>query len=156
MGTLIDWHFTINCQCTKKANENQEVTVKHNKMKNKIIILIVEDDENNYLYIYTLLEDFELNLKTLHAKNGNEAVEICKNNNQIDLILMDLKLPDMDGLEATKQIRKFRPNLPIIAQTSYLSADYKEKAISTGCNDFILKPFSDEILYQIITKHIDI
>jgi len=125
-------------------------------MKNKIIILIVEDDENNYLYIYTLLEDFELNLKTLHAKNGNEAVKICQNNNQIDLILMDIKLPDMDGLEATKQIRKFRPNLPIIAQTSYLSADYKEKAISTGCNDFILKPFSDEILYQIITKHIDI
>ena len=82
-------------------------------MQKQTIILIVEDDESNYFYINTLLEDLELDLKTLHAKNGKDAVEICQKNSQIDLVLMDIKLPIMNGLEATKKIKKFRPYLPI-------------------------------------------
>ena len=115
-------------------------------------ILIVEDEEVNYLYIDTLLEDFELNLNTLHAKHGKEAIEMCKENSKIDLVLMDMKMPIMNGFEATKLIKEFRPNLPIVAQTAYSISSDRNKAFLAGCNDFISKPIKEEILEDIIVK----
>jgi len=122
-------------------------------MKNATI-LIVEDDESNLFYIETLLEYIELNLRILHAENGKKAVEMCRENFEINLVLMDLRMPIMTGFEATKLIKEFRPDLPIVAQTAYSSTDYFNEAISVGCNDFILKPFSEEKMKEIITKHL--
>ena len=122
--------------------------------EDQFTILIVEDEEVNYLYIDTLLEDIELNLRTLHAKHGKEAVEICKNNSKIDFVFMDLKMPIMTGFEATKLIKKFRQNLPIVAQTAYSTRDEKEQAFSAGCDDFISKPISEETLNKIINKYL--
>jgi len=104
----------------------------------KFTILIVEDEEVNYLYIETLLEDeIEINCEILHAKHGQEAVEICKENSEIAFILMDLKMPIMNGFEATKLIKEFKPDLPIVAQTAYTTKEDKEKAFTAGCDDFI-------------------
>ena len=130
---------------------NKEKTI---KKQNKYTILIVEDEEANYLYLDTFLEDIELNLKTLHAKHGKEAVEICKENQEIDLILMDMKMPIMNGFEATKLIKEFRPDLPVIAQTAYTVQEDKNKAFSAGCDDFISKPINEETLNGIIYKYL--
>ncbi len=137
----------------KNDNSNTDKT-RTTKKQDKYTILIVEDEEVNYLYIDTLLEDFELNLRTLHAKHGKEAVEICKENTEIDFVLMDMKMPIMNGFEATKLIKKFRPNLPIVAQTAYSTRDEKEQAFTAGCDDFISKPISEETLSGIINKYL--
>jgi len=113
-------------------------SIKKNIQKqDQYTILIVEDEEINLLFLNTLIENLELNLKTLHAKHGKEAVEICKNNKDIDLVLMDMKMPIMNGFEATKRIKNFRPKLPIIAQTAYSTKEEKEQTISAGCIDVI-------------------
>ena len=130
--------------CIKKTIDEQD----------KNTILIVEDEEVNYLYIDTLLVNSELNVKTLHAKHGKEAVELCKENSEIDFVLMDLKMPIMNGFEATKLIKEFRINLPIVAQTAYTSKEDKENAISAGCIDFISKPINKDILNKIINKYL--
>ena len=123
--------------------------------KEKSTILIVEDEEINYLYIETLLKkDGELAYNILHAKNGKEAVHICKENHEIDFVFMDLKMPVMNGFEATTKIKEFRPDLPIIAQTAYSSLDDKEKAIAAGCDDFISKPIRSELFSEIIKKYL--
>ncbi len=107
----------------------------------------------NYLYLEALLVDgIELNCDILYARNGKEAVDICKKDSNIDLILMDLKMPIMNGFEATKRIKKFRPNLPIVAQTAYTINEDKNKATSAGCDDFISKPISEEKLNEIINR----
>jgi len=125
--------------------------------QDKYTILIVEDEEVNYLYIETLLEDeIEINCKTIHAKHGQEAIDICKENSEIDFILMDLKMPIMNGFEATKIIKEFKPDLPIIAQTAYTSKNDKEKALLAGCDDFISKPIDEETLNGIINKYLKI
>lgn len=131
-----------------------------NKFKDKIehdkfTIIIAEDEEVNFLYIETLLDnEMEIECEILHAKNGKEAIEICKQNTNINLILMDLKMPIMNGFEATKKIKEFRPNLSIVAQTAYRSNEDKEKAFMAGCNDFISKPISEETLNEIINKYL--
>ena len=128
--------------------------IKITKTQHKYTILIVEDEEVNYLYIVTLLENTKLNLKIIHAKNGSEAVKMCKENSEIDFIFMDLKMPVMNGFEATKLIKEFRPDLPIVAQTAYSTRDEKEVAISAGCDDFISKPISAETLNEIVYKYL--
>ncbi|MBN1251479.1 MAG: PAS domain S-box protein, partial [Bacteroidales bacterium] len=114
------------------------------------IVLIVEDEEVNCLYIETLLENINPNIKTIHAINGEEAVEICKINNEIDIVLMDIKMPKMNGYQATKLIKEFKPDLPIIAQTAYSTSEDKAHAFSVGFDEFITKPISEESLKKIL------
>jgi len=113
-------------------------------------VLIVEDEEINLLYLEELLERMEFDIKTIHAKTGKEAIEICKQNKGISIVLMDLKLPVMNGYEATKQIKGIYPELPIIAQTAYSTKAEKNKALDAGCDDFISKPIKEESLNAII------
>lgn len=118
-------------------------------------VLIVEDEEINYLYLETVLEDeIGLNCNILHAKQGKEAVEICKCNSDIDIVLMDLKMPLMNGFEASKLISELRSDLPIIAQTAYTTHEDKERALLAGCDDFISKPICKDILCGIINKYL--
>ena len=120
-----------------------------NQIKN-LKILIAEDDEMAIFLITRYVKIFCQ--KVLIARTGVEAVEICLNNPDIDLILMDIKMPVMDGYEATRKIRQFNKDVVIIAQTAYSQNSDKEKAIETGCNDFISKPFGLALLTEIIVK----
>jgi CheY-like chemotaxis protein len=113
-------------------------------------ILVAEDDESNFAVIRYFLTG--PNTKVLRAYNGKEAVEICLSNANIDLILMDVKMPVMDGYTATKLIREINTKIPIIAQTAY--ADDKEKAFEYGCSGFISKPFNKKSLLDIISDFI--
>jgi len=115
-------------------------------------ILVAEDEHTNFFYINEILSSS--NIAIIHAKNGQEAIDLCRKHKEIDLILMDIRMPIMDGLTAVKKIRTFMPEIPIIAQTAYAMPDDREKALAEGCNDFISKPYKKENLLQIIQKHI--
>lgn len=117
----------------------------------KIHILIAEDEEFNYLYLAESLNEF--NVKLYRAKDGFTAVEICQENPQIDEVMMDIRMPVMDGYTATKEIKKFRADLPIIAQTAYAMEADKRKAIEEGCDDYISKPIKRQDLIDIIAKY---
>ncbi len=119
-------------------------------------ILIVEDEEVNYLYLETCLDMYEQNLEIIHAKNGKLAIEILNQNPNIDLIFMDLKMPIMNGYMATKLIKQTHPNLPIIAQTAYSSSGDKNNAFKAGCDDFISKPIKNEDIMKLLEKYLNI
>lgn len=110
-------------------------------------ILIVEDDVHSTDYLKEILSGLGINI--LQTFYGYESIQISKSQ-KLDLILMDIRLPDMDGYTATKMIRKFQPDLKIIAQTAYAAQIDKEMAIRSGCNDFISKPINREVLLTMI------
>ena len=87
------------------------------------------------------------------VKNGIDAVKTCRDNSDIDLILMDIKMPLMDGYEATRQIRQFNSNVIIIAQTAYALTGDDKKAIDSGCNDYISKPIKKDQLLALVKKY---
>ncbi|NQV02949.1 MAG: response regulator [Bacteroidia bacterium] len=116
-------------------------------------ILIVEDEDSNYEFLNVILSRLEID--TLHAENGHAAIDLCLSNPGIDLVLMDIKMPVMNGYEATKLIKQERPDLPIIAQTAHAIFGDKEKALEAGCDDYISKPIIKEDLYQLISKYLD-
>lgn len=118
-------------------------------------VLIAEDEEMNYLFLETLIQDYEeTNYKVIHAKNGQEAVDMCKSKADIDIVLMDIKMPIMDGYEASRQIRAARPQLPIIAQSAYTTATDIDLALNAGCNDHIAKPTDKNMLFKLMNKHL--
>ena len=118
---------------------------------NLIHILVAEDEEFNYLYIAESLSDF--NVKLYRAKDGLSAINICRDNPQIQQILMDIRMPVMDGYTATKEIKKFRPDLPVIAQTAYAMESDRKRAMDEGCDDYIAKPIRRQDLVDIVAKH---
>jgi len=114
------------------------------------LILVVEDDETSFTILELMLKRYQF--KLLWAKNGEEALRIFKENNDLALILMDLKLPGMDGFEVTRLIREHNSTIPIIAQTAYALTGDASKAIDSGCNDYIAKPIrKQELLRKIET-----
>ena len=118
---------------------------------NQIHILVAEDEEFNYLYLAESLNEF--NVVLYRAKDGLAAVEICRENPQIQQVLMDIRMPVMDGYTATKEIKKFRPDLPIIAQTAYAMESDRKKSLEEGCDDYISKPIKRKDLLDIVAKH---
>ena len=119
----------------------------------KYTILIAEDEAINFLFLEILLKkQIDLGCAIIHAKNGAVAVEICKKNDDINLLLMDLKMPVMDGFEAVKLIKEIRPMLPIVAQTAFSSIEDKEKVFAAGFNDFLSKPINKEALLDVINR----
>jgi PAS domain S-box-containing protein len=114
-------------------------------------VLIVEDDSYNTVYIQEVLSGKGLNI--LQAENGKQAVEISLSQ-PIDIILMDIRLPDINGYEVTQQIRQHKPHLKIIAQTAYAESDEKQKAFEAGCIDYISKPTKQEALLSMLNKHL--
>ncbi|MPM62038.1 CAI-1 autoinducer sensor kinase/phosphatase CqsS [bioreactor metagenome] len=121
---------------------------------NRPKVLIVEDDETNLIYLQLVLKD--LNIELLKAVNGQAAVETFEQNQDIELILMDIRLPGMDGYEATSMIRKMNKDVVIIAQTAYAFSSDKDKAIESGCNDYVSKPIRREELLKKINHYLDL
>jgi CheY-like chemotaxis protein len=101
-----------------------------------------------------LKEKLQINCKLLHAKDGIEAVDYCKNNTAINMVLMDLKIPKMNGYEATQKIKEMYPKLPVIAQTAYSTKEDKDKALNAGCDDFISKPINKDLLSSLLDKYV--
>ncbi len=116
-------------------------------------ILIAEDVESNFLYLKAVLS--KLNATIFWAKNGIEAVELCDGKDNIDLVLMDLQMPEMNGYEATKILKNKYPELPIIAQTAFAMSDDREKALCAGCDDYLAKPIRSKDLLTIVEKYIN-
>lgn len=121
----------------------------HNKT-----ILVVDDDISSLKYLKVVFES--IGAIVLWAENGEVAISQCKENVNIDLILMDINMPIMDGYEATRKIKYILPSIPIIAQTAYALPGDREKSIEAGCDDYIAKPIDRELLINILRKYLSI
>jgi CheY-like chemotaxis protein len=112
-------------------------TITHQNWSDKTV-LIAEDVNDNFLFLKTYLRKTKINV--LWAKDGQEAIDMCLNDQTIDIVLMDIRMPNVDGYEATAEIKKTQPKMPVIAQTAYaLNSDY-QKVFDSGCDDYITKP----------------
>jgi PAS domain S-box-containing protein len=116
-------------------------------------VLIAEDVESNFQLLVGFLSLSNVNL--IHARNGKEAIEICKSGKKIDLVLMDIKMPIMDGFEATGVITGMLPNVPVIAQTAYAFESDKKNILTRGFIDYISKPYKKDDLVELVEKYLD-
>jgi signal transduction histidine kinase/CheY-like chemotaxis protein len=128
-------------------NPEEEFTMPSYTWKDKVI-LVVEDDEVNYKFLEAVLQD--TSAQVLYACNGQQAIELCKSISKIDLVLMDIKMPEMDGYEATRQIREFNRKIPIIAQTAFVLEQELKKCRDAGCNDYLTKPIDIKEFFEKI------
>ena len=113
-------------------------------------ILIAEDNDSNFILMTYILKKY---YQFERAKNGQEAVQMAEKNTY-DIVLMDIKMPIMDGLEATKAIKEKFPDLPIVALTANAFDSDRQLALEAGCNDFLSKPVSSELCLQTIKKFV--
>jgi CheY-like chemotaxis protein len=147
------FYFTIPVLPVEKDKENiiaeKELTMKSG-LTDKTI-LIAEDEQSNFDFLKILLT--RMNFKVLWAKNGREAVDICETDPSIDLVLMDVKMPLLNGYEATRMIKKKRPDLPVIAQTAYAMITDKLEADKAGCDGYLSKPIRINQLTEILEKY---
>ena len=147
-----EFYFTIPYKTTDKQSTKKNFD-KTKKEYSNLTVLIAEDDEITNQYFETIFKDVFREI--IFVKTGQQAIDTCKSNPEINLVLMDLKMPDTNGYEATKQIRIFNKDLIIIAQTAYAIDGDKEKAITAGCDDYITKPIKKEKLFGIINAHLN-
>jgi PAS domain S-box-containing protein len=148
------FYFTIPYKIATNQNPAIENTIPVGEVKKankKLKVLIVDDDEVSELLISVTIKQYSD--KIFRVQTGNEAVEVCRNHPDLDLVLMDIKLPEMDGYQATRQIRQFNEKVVIIAQTAFGLTGDREKATGAGCNDYIPKPINLALLKKMIQKH---
>ena len=152
VGEGTTFYFTIpfnGVNISLKSNTNF-ITEELSAITLNKTILIAEDDDNNYRLLCEILKS--PGYKIIRAKNGIEALEIVKSAPEIDLILMDIKMPVLDGFEATRKIKDTHPDIPLIALTSYTSESDKKIASNIGFADFISKPYSRKILIDALNR----
>lgn len=133
--------------------ETEKIVMAENKEKSiaRLKVLIVEDDPGMEFLLSETVQEFCSEL--LIARDGMEALEISKNNPDIDLILMDIRIPKMDGYETTEEIRQFNKDVVIIAQTACAFSSDRDKAMEVGCNDYVSKPIDTELFEALMKKH---
>ncbi len=120
----------------------------------KVTILIAEDNNLNYFILSKMLAPLDVGI--LWAKNGREAVNFCNEHQQdIGLVLMDIKMPVMDGYQATREIRKLNKEIPIVAQTAHALEYDKNTALAAGCNDYLTKPIPRDKLLKVVKKYLN-
>jgi Signal transduction histidine kinase len=144
------FYFNIPYNVESKGGNVLLTNSEDNRIKN-LKILIVDDNELLRIILYEMVKKFCKEF--LNARTGVEAIAACHDNPDIDLILMDYLMPEMDGYEATRQIRLFNKEVVIIVQTAYVLSNENEMAIEAGCNDCISKPINKTLLYELINKH---
>jgi PAS domain S-box-containing protein len=150
-----EFRFTITAvkQYQEVNDENKDIITQIPDFKNKTI-LVAEDEEYNFQLLEILLSQTGAGI--IKARNGIEAVKVFNKNDNIDIILMDIKMPLKNGIDATIEIRKTNKVIPIIAQTAYAQVGDKDRIIEAGCNDYIAKPIQRDDLYEILYKYLTI
>jgi CheY-like chemotaxis protein len=144
------FYFTLPNNKSDTIAPETSISIKETFLNQLAFILVTEDDDNNFNLIMNFLSS--PNITLIRAKTGAEAVKYCASGNTVDLVLMDLKMPEMDGYEATKRIKLIKPGLPVIAQTAFVTDN--EKAYNSGCDDIITKPFTKKSLLEIVEKYL--
>lgn len=144
------FYFTLPYIQSQRQYLSEMETAERNRENPEKSVLIAEDDDNNFYLMKELLSD--MNLKIIRASNGAEAVDAFRSGEKIDLVLMDIKMPIMDGYEATRQILEQKPEARILAQTAY--ADDEVKAIESGCMGFISKPFVKDRFVSLVKEYL--
>jgi len=155
IGKGSEFYFSLPLSLNPKKTESHKPIIKHQEapkkslIKNrKLNIIIAEDEEVSSRLLSIIVKD--ISSKITRVKTGYDAVEGCRNNADVDLILMDINMPIMNGYDATQEIRTFNKSVKIIAQTAYDSTADREKAIEVGCDNFIAKPISKVALLEMI------
>ena len=153
IGKGTKFSFTIPYKPSRSETKEENVNLEQpfDQQSNKLKILITEDEKAVDTYFSLILR--KIGREILHATNGIESVTMCMGNDDLDLILMDIKLPEMDGYEATRAIRKFNKDVIIIAQTAYALEGDRDKALEAGCNDYIAKPIVKNDLMDMLGKY---
>jgi hypothetical protein len=152
------FYFTLPYETSRAdiiSNRNDEKPEKDEPViveAENITLLIAEDDYTSFLLIQEMLDDKSFTL--LNARNGKEVVDTVENRDDIDLVLMDIKMPVMNGYDATKEIKKMKPDLPVIAQTAFASNQDKQEAFEAGCDEYVAKPISEEKFFSLIHSFI--
>ena len=137
---------------TRTTTNSRSIRInKHTDLENAPLILVAEDEDNNYELVKVILSK---RYRLLRARNGIEAVQFCEEE-QPDLVLMDIRMPDMNGLDATRIIKEVRHDLPIIALSAYAFDENIKEAKAAGCDDFMPKPFRVEDLIEKLQKYLD-
>jgi len=151
-GIGSSFYFTISHAVNEETLLIDDTYKETTKKFNNKTILVVEDEDLNVLYFKELFKDAKLNC--LFAKDAKEAIQFVRDNSKIDLVLMDIKLPGMDGYKATRKVKEFRKDLPVIAQTACAYNEDKIKCFEAGCDDYISKPINKDVLYDIMKKQL--
>jgi CheY-like chemotaxis protein len=136
----------------KKAVEEEKTVVFEKNHFGGTKVLIAEDEETNFLFIKEILEEFSC--QTIHVSNGKDAVHLITSRDDINLVFMDIKMPLMDGIEATKIIKNIKPRIPIIAQTAFAMSNDKINSFKAGCDDYITKPVTTNQIKYILNKYL--
>ena len=149
-GVGTHFYFSHPYQIKENHKKNIANLSKANTEKKALKVLIAEDEKFAVDFLSIILKDYCKEI--LIAKTGLEAVEMCRKNSDLDLIMMDIRLPEISGFEATKRIRKFNKDVFILAQTAFALAGDEEKCKAMGCDDYITKPIKKEKLFKIISE----
>ena len=142
--------FTIPFVKVKDTHDTTQVGLGNRHIWQGKNILIAEDDETNYSYLSALVTD--AGMKPFRASNGAEAVRLVEGNQPLDLALIDVRMPLLDGYETTKQIKELRANLPVVVHTAFVSTEGKAKAYQAGCDEFLSKPISKRDLESLFSR----
>jgi PAS domain S-box-containing protein len=148
------FHFTLPYNAPLQGKNTKTAESKENSVATDVLdlrILVAEDDDTSEQLISINIRAFSN--EVMKARTGIEAVEICRNRPDIDLILMDIQMPGLNGYDATRQIREFNKDVVIIAQTAFGLSGDREKALKAGCNNYIAKPIGKNELLQLIKMH---
>ncbi len=153
-GAGTTFKCTFPYKAVKNLSPDRETNMEAVKGQKKTI-LVAEDEGINYLYLQAILNRNKTPINIIHARNGREAIDKVLQNGSINLILMDLKMPVMNGFEATERIKSIRPDLPIVAQSAYSTQKDMDLAKATGCDDYLTKPVKEMELVEILKKYIE-
>lgn len=148
-GSVFSFSLPADITETEKKVKVKESTEK--REGRKPLVLVAEDDHINFLYLETVLK--RAGCDYIHAINGTEAVELCRENPSISFVLMDIKMPIMTGLEATRIIKEINPSLPVIALTAYAQTGDRQRILEAGCDEYYAKPVTPDLLRDLIKKH---
>jgi PAS domain S-box-containing protein len=147
LGKGSTFSFTIPYKASNEEHFTSNGHVNKPKLKEGITILVVEDEEINWFYLYEILRK---KTRPINAVSGAQALEMLKSNPDIEIVLMDIKLPDINGLELTRIIKSLNPEIKVIAQTAFALSGDREKALEAGCSEYISKPVNKDALLDLI------
>jgi signal transduction histidine kinase/CheY-like chemotaxis protein len=154
-GKGSSFFFTIPYVKESEIRHSVTKTGSMNKKKPIKSILVAEDDEVNFFYINSILKK-NTSADIIHASNGQEAIDKFKENQDIDLVLMDIKMPIVDGFAATREIKAIKKNVPVIAVTAYATTGDEDKALEAGCDSYLAKPINRKQLLEKIAEFISL